>query len=57
MLDMHLRFTMRAQARPEDVVGLLFPGLDPRTVDVERTVLWVERGADRLDPMQLLTPR
>jgi len=55
VLDMHLRFTMRAQARPDDVVGLLFPDLDPRTVDVERTEMWVERGNDRLDPMQLLS--
>ncbi len=55
VLDLHLRFTMRAQARPDDVVGLLFPELDPRTVDVERTEMWVERGNDRLDPMQLLS--
>ena len=57
VLDLHLRFTARAQARPDDVVALLFPGSDPRTVDVERTMLWVEHGDDRLDPMQLLTPR
>jgi hypothetical protein len=57
VLDLHLRFTMRAQARPDDVVALMFPSADPRTVDVERTELWVERGEDRLDPMQLLTPR
>ena len=57
VLDMHLRFTQRAQARPDDVVALLFPDADPRTVDVERTEMWVERGDDRLDPMQLLVPR
>ncbi len=57
VLDLHLRFTVRAQARPEDIVALLFPAADPRTVDVERTELWAERGEDRLDPMQLLTPR
>jgi radical SAM family uncharacterized protein/radical SAM-linked protein len=57
VLDLQLRFTMRAQARPDDVVALLFPAADPRTVDVERTELWAERGGDRLDPMQLLTPR
>ena len=57
VLDMHLRFTVRAQARPDDVLSLLFPGNDPRTVDVERTELWVERGDDRLDPIELLTPR
>ncbi len=56
-LDMHLRFTMRAQARPDDVVGLLFPGLDPRTVDVERTGLWVEREGHRFDPMEALQLR
>ena len=55
VLDLHLRFTMRAQARPDDVVGLLFPDLDPRTVDVERTEMWVERGNDRIDPMRLLS--
>ncbi len=54
VLDAHLRFTMRASARPDDVVGLVFPDLDPRTVDVERTEMWVERGNVRLDPMQLL---
>ena len=57
VLDLHLRFTQRAAARPDDVVALLFPEADPRTVDVERTALWAERGDDRLDPMQLLTPR
>jgi hypothetical protein len=57
VLDLHLRFTLRAQARPDDVVALLFPSADPRTVDVERTELWTERGDDRLDPMQLLNPR
>ncbi len=57
VLDLHLRFTQRAQARPDDVVALLFPDADPRTVDVERTEMWVERGDDRLDPMQLLVPR
>ncbi len=57
VLDLLLRFTQRAQARPDDVVGLLFPSTDPRTVDVERTELWAVLGEDRLDPMQLLTPR
>ena len=56
-LDMHLRFTMRAQARPDDVIGLLFPGFDPRTVDVERTAMWVEHEGDRLDPIELLSVR
>ena len=57
VLDLLLRFTLRAQARPDDVVALLFPGTDPRTVDVERTAMWTERGDERFDPMQLLTPR
>jgi radical SAM family uncharacterized protein/radical SAM-linked protein len=57
VVDMHLRFTMRAQARPDDVLSLMFPGLDPRTVDVERTEMWAERGGDRFDPMQLLLAR
>ena len=57
VLDMHLRFAMRAQARPDDLVALLFPGLDPRTVDVERTGLWVEREGHRFDPMEALQLR
>jgi radical SAM-linked protein len=57
VLDLLLRFTLRAQARPDDVVALMFPAADPRTVDVERTGLWTERGEERFDPMQLLTPR
>ncbi|HEV2105082.1 MAG TPA: TIGR03936 family radical SAM-associated protein, partial [Candidatus Eisenbacteria bacterium] len=57
VLDLHVRFTLRAAARPDDLVGLLFPGSDPRTVDVERTELWAERGGERLDPLRLLSPR
>jgi radical SAM-linked protein len=57
VLDLHLRFTERAQARPDDVIALLFPDTDPRTVDIERTEMWVEDGNERLDPMQLLVPR
>jgi len=36
---------------------LLVPEADPRTVDVERTALWAERGGERWDPLRLLTPR
>jgi radical SAM family uncharacterized protein/radical SAM-linked protein len=54
VLDAHLRFTVRAQARPDEVVGLLVPNADPRTTDIERTMLWAERDARRLDPLDLL---
>jgi hypothetical protein len=57
VLDLVLRFTLRAQARPDDVLAVLFPEADPRTVDVERTGLWVERGGERVDPLQVLGPR
>jgi radical SAM-linked protein len=57
VLDLHLRFTLRAAARPDDLIGLLVPEADPRTVDVERTALWAERGGERWEPLRLLTPR
>lgn len=57
VLDMHLRFTQRAQARPDDVMALLIPNADPRTVDVERTELWCEVNGERQDPLRLLSPR
>jgi hypothetical protein len=53
-LDAHIRFTARAQARPEEVVALLVPHSDPRTTDVERVMLWAEVGSRRLDPLALL---
>jgi len=56
VLDLHLRFTLRAAARPDDLLGLLVPEADPRTVDVERTALWAERGGERMGPLRLLTP-
>jgi radical SAM family uncharacterized protein/radical SAM-linked protein len=56
VLDLHLRFTLRAAARPDDLIGLLVPEADPRTVDVERTALWAERGGERWDPLRLLMP-
>jgi radical SAM-linked protein len=57
VLDLHLRFTLRAAARPDDVLGLLVPAADPRTADVERTALWAERGGERWEPLRLLAPR
>ncbi len=56
-LDMHLRFTVRAQARPDDVIALLIPAADSRTTDVERMMLWVEASGRRLDPLELLGMR
>jgi radical SAM-linked protein len=55
ILDAHLRFTVRAQVRPDEVVALLLPDQDARTVDIERTGLWREAGGRRLDPLALLT--
>ncbi|HEY2955909.1 MAG TPA: TIGR03960 family B12-binding radical SAM protein [Candidatus Eisenbacteria bacterium] len=56
-LDAHIRFTARAQARPEELVALLVPHADPRTTDVERVMLWAEAGDRRLDPLALLAAR
>ena len=57
VLDQHLRFTVRAQVRPDEVVALLFPQQDARTVDIERMALWREVNGERLDPLALLTVR
>lgn len=57
VLDLHLRFTLRASARPDDVLALLVPEADPRTADVERTALWADREGERSDPFRLLSPR
>ena len=57
VLDLHLRFTLRAAARPDDLLGLLVPEADPRTVDVERTALWADRGGERWEPLRLLSSR
>ncbi len=53
-LEAHIRFTPRAQVRPDELVALLLPGSDPRTVDVERIALWAETDGRRLDPLALL---
>jgi hypothetical protein len=57
VLDAVIRFTARAQVRPDEVVSLLVPGVDARGVDVERCGLWTERGGRRLDPLELLGAR
>ena len=54
-LEAHLRFLPRAQVRPDEVVALLLPEADPRTVDVERVRLWAEGSGRRLDPLELLS--
>ncbi|HVP15337.1 MAG TPA: TIGR03936 family radical SAM-associated protein, partial [Terriglobales bacterium] len=56
-LDVHVRFVPRAQVRPDDLVALLFPGADVRTLDVERTALWAVVESRRLDSLELLGVR
>jgi hypothetical protein len=56
-LDAHIRFTPRAAVRPEELVAILLPSGDVRTLDVERIALWTEAGGRRLDPLGLLGPR
>jgi hypothetical protein len=55
VLDVHLRFVARAQVRPDELVALLIPDMDPRIADVERVMLWAESGGHRLDPLALLS--
>ena len=57
VLDAQLRFMTRARVRPDELVALLIPDVDPRTVDVERVMLWAESGGRRLDPLSLLSSR
>jgi radical SAM family uncharacterized protein/radical SAM-linked protein len=57
VLDAFIRFTPRAAVRPEELVAILLPSGDVRTLDVERTALWTEAGGHRLDPLALLGPR
>jgi radical SAM-linked protein len=57
VLDAQVRFTPRASVRPEELVSLLIPSGDARTVDIERRALWAEVGDRRLDPLALLTAR
>jgi len=53
-LDVGIRFTPRAQARPDELVRLILPGADARLLDVERTGLYQVAGEDRLSPFDLL---
>jgi hypothetical protein len=53
-LEAAIRFTPRAQVRPDEIVALLLPAGDPRTLDVERTALWADAGDRRLGPLALL---
>jgi len=57
VLDAHIRFTPRASVRPEELVAILVPSGDVRTLDVERTALWTEADGRRLDPLALLGAR
>jgi radical SAM-linked protein len=57
VLEVHALFIPRGQVRPDDLVALLFPGADVRTVDVERTVLWALEKGRRLDALELLGAR
>ncbi len=54
-LDAHLRFLPRAQVRPDEVVELLIPDGDARTIDIERVMLWADASGRRLDPLALLS--
>jgi radical SAM family uncharacterized protein/radical SAM-linked protein len=56
-LEVRIRFVPRAQARPDELIPLLIPGADARTVDVERTMLWAAVGDQCLDPLALLEAR
>jgi radical SAM-linked protein len=55
MLTLGIRFTPRAQPRPEEIVAMMFPDADPRSLDVERVTMWAEHGDQRLDPLALLS--
>jgi radical SAM family uncharacterized protein/radical SAM-linked protein len=54
-LDLNVRFTPRAQARPDELTALLIPNTDARTLDVERVMLWIEHAGRRWDPLELLS--
>jgi radical SAM family uncharacterized protein/radical SAM-linked protein len=56
-LDANIRFMVRAQVRPEELVAQLIPSGDSRATDVERVELWAERDGRRLDPLALLSAR
>jgi radical SAM family uncharacterized protein/radical SAM-linked protein len=54
VLEAHVRFTPRAQVRPDELVALLLPHADARSVDIERVLLWADRDGRRIDPLALL---
>jgi hypothetical protein len=53
-LDVGIRFIPGAQARPEELVQLVFPQADVRLLAVERTGLYRVEGEERLSPFDLL---
>jgi len=53
-LTLGIRFAVRAQPRPDEIVAMMFPAADPRSLDVERVMMWAEVGGQRLDPLALL---
>jgi len=53
-LTLGIRFTVRAQPRPDEIIAMMIPQADPRALDVERTMLWTELRGERLDPLALL---
>ncbi|TMQ63032.1 MAG: DUF2344 domain-containing protein, partial [Candidatus Eisenbacteria bacterium] len=55
VLEAHLRFTPRAAARPEELLGFLLPACDVRAADIERIALWAEVGERRFGPFELLS--
>ena len=57
VLQARVKFTARAQVRPEEIVALLIPHVDARTTDIERACLWAEHGGRHLDPLELLGAR
>src|SRR5205085_11821485 len=56
-LDAHLKFMVRAQLRPDELIALLIPEADSRTTDIERTCLWAEVAGRLLDTLELLSVR
>jgi len=53
-LDVGIRFTPRAQGRPDELVRLMFPQADSRLLELERTGLYRVQGEERLSPFDLL---
>ena len=53
-LDVGIHFTPRAQARPDELVRLMFPQADSRLLEIERTGLYKVQGEERLSPFDLL---